>query len=198
MQVKLEKTIPLQATAGEAWLLLRDVSRVAECVPGARVTGQVDATHYRGEVRIKIGPAAATFKGEIEVRSLDAGKHELRLIGKGVDARGTSTATMDLTASLRDAGAGGSELLGVSTVSVTGKMANFGGRMLNQVADQILEQFAANFSTRVTAMGKGAAAEKAAAEIADSPGELHVLALLWRVFADFLRSLFGRKSGKAG
>jgi len=198
MQVKLEKTIPLQATAGEAWLLLRDVSRVAECVPGARVTGQVDATHYRGEVRIKIGPAAATFKGEIEVRSLDAGKHELRLIGKGVDARGTSTATMDLAASLRDAGAGGSELLGVSTVSVTGKMANFGGRMLNQVAAQILEQFAANFSTRVTAMGKGAAAEKAAAEIADSPGELHVLALLWRVFADFLRSLFGRKSGKAG
>jgi carbon monoxide dehydrogenase subunit G len=198
MQVKLEKTIPLQATAGEAWLLLRDVSRVAECVPGARVTGQVDATHYRGEVRIKIGPAAATFKGEIEVRSLDAGKHELRLIGKGVDARGTSTATMDLAANLRDAGAGGSELLGVSTVSVTGKMANFGGRMLNQVADQILEQFAANFSTRVTAMGKGAAAEKAAAEIADSPGELQALALLWRVFADFLRRLFGRKSGKAG
>jgi hypothetical protein len=105
---------------------------------------------------------------------------------------------MDLTASLREAGAGGSELLGVSTVSVTGKMANFGGRMLNQVADQILEQFAANFSTRVTAMGTGAAAEKAAAAIANSPGELHALALLWRVFADFLRSLFGRKSGKAG
>lgn len=198
MQVKLEKTIPLQATASEAWRLLRDVSRVAECVPGARVTEQVDATHYRGEVRVKIGPAAATFKGEIEVRSLDAGKHELQLIGKGMDARGTSTATMDLTASLRDVGAGGSELLGVSTVSVTGKMANFGGRMLNQVADQILEQFAANFSTRVTAMGTGAAAEKAAAAIANSPGELHAFALLWRVFADFLRSLFGRKSGKAG
>ena len=197
MQVKLEKTIPLQATSSEAWLLLRDVSRVAGCVPGARVTGQVDATHYRGEVRIKIGPAAATFKGEIEVRSLDAGKHELQLIGKGMDARGTSTATMDLTARLRDAGAGGSELLGVSAVSVTGKMASFGGRMLGHVADQILDQFAANFSTRVTAMGTGAAAEKAAARIADHPGELHALALLWRVFADFLRSLFGRKSGKA-
>jgi hypothetical protein len=47
-------------------------------------------------------------------------------------------------------------------------------------------------------MGKGSAAEKAAAAIADTPGELHALALLWRVFVDFLRSLFGRKSGKAG
>jgi carbon monoxide dehydrogenase subunit G len=198
MQVKLEKTIPLQASSSEAWQLLRDVSRVAECVPGARVTEQLDDTHYRGEVRVKIGPAAATFQGELEVRSLDEQKHELQLIGKGKDARGTSTATMDLTASLRDDGAGGSELRGISAVSVTGKMASFGGRMLNQVAEQILAQFAANFSTRVTAMGEGAAAEKAAAAIADNPGELHVFALLWRVFADFFRSLFGRKSGKAG
>ncbi|MGB7933703.1 MAG: SRPBCC family protein [Gammaproteobacteria bacterium] len=198
MQVKLEKTIPLQATSSEAWRLLRDVSRVAECVPGARVTEQLDETHYKGEVRVKIGPAAATFQGEFEVRSLDADKHQLQLIGKGKDARGTSTATMDLTASLHDDGAGRSELLGVSTVSVTGKMASLGGRMLNQVAEQILAQFAANFSTRVTAMGEGAAAEKATAAIANDPGELHAFALLWHVFADFLRRLFGRKSGKAG
>jgi carbon monoxide dehydrogenase subunit G len=197
MQVKLEKTIPLQATPNEAWRLLGDVSRVAECVPGARVTEQLDETHYRGEVRLKIGPAAATFQGEIEVKRLEADKHELQLIGKGKDARGTSSATMDLTASLRDDGAGGSELHGVSAVSVTGKMASFGGRMLNQVAEQILDQFAANFSTRVTAMGEGAAAEKAAAEIADSPKELHAFALFWRVFVDFFRSLFARKPGKA-
>jgi carbon monoxide dehydrogenase subunit G len=197
MQVKLEKTIPLQATSSEAWPLLRDVSRVAECVPGARVTEQVDETHYKGEVRVKIGPAAATFQGEIEVRSLDEQKHELQLIGKGKDARGTSSATMDLTASVRDDGAGGSELRGISAIAVTGKMASFGGRMLTQVADQILAQFAANFSTRVTAMGKGPAAEEAAAEIADNPEELHALALLWRVFVDFFRSLFARKSGKA-
>lgn len=196
MQVKLKKTVPLRATADEAWRLLQDVYRVAECVPGAHVTERLDDTHYKGEVRVKIGPAAATFQGDLEVRSLDAEKHELRLIGKGKDARGTSTATMDLTASLRDDGAGGSELLGVSEVSVTGKMASFGGRMLNQIADQILDQFAANFSTRLTAMGTGAAAEKAAA--ADNRGELHAFALLWRVFADFLRSLFGRKPGKAG
>ena len=197
MQVKLEKTIPLQASSGEAWRLLRDVSRVAECVPGARVTEQLDESHYKGEVRVKIGPAAATFQGEFEVRNLDEQKHQLQLIGKGKDARGTSTATMDLTASLRDVSTGGSELIGVSAVSVTGKMASFGGRMLSQVAEQILDQFAANFSTRVTAMGEGAAAEQAAAAIADSPEELHAFALFWRVFVDFVRSLFTRKPGKA-
>jgi carbon monoxide dehydrogenase subunit G len=196
MQVKLEKTIPLQATTGAAWGVLRDVARVAECVPGARVTEQVDDSHYKGEVRVKIGPATATFQGELEVRSLDEQKHELQLIGKGKDARGTSSASMDLTASLRDNNAGGSELRGVSTVSVTGKLASFGGRMLTQVADQILAQFAGNFANRVSAMGKGAAAE-AAADIADNPGELHAFALFWRVFLGFLRSLFTRKPPQA-
>jgi carbon monoxide dehydrogenase subunit G len=197
MQVKLEKTIPLEATTGEAWGVLRDVSRVAECVPGARVTEQVDDSHYKGEVLVKIGPAAATFQGELEVRSLDEQKHEPQLIGKGRDSRGTSSATMDLTASLHDNNAGGSELRGVSTVSVTGKLASFGGRMLTQVADQILAQFAGNFANRVTAMGKGAASKAAAANVADSPGELHVFALFWRVFVGFFRSLFARKPCKA-
>jgi carbon monoxide dehydrogenase subunit G len=197
MQVKLEKTISLQATTGEAWGLLRDVSRVAECVPGARVTEQLDDSHFKGEVRVKIGPAATTFQGDLEVRSLDAQKHELQLIGKGRDTRGTSSATMDLTASVRDNGAGGSELLGVSTVSVTGKLAGFGGRMLTQVADQLLAQFAANFANRVTAAGTGTAAVAAAANSADNPGELDAFALFWRALLGFFRSLFTRKPPQA-
>jgi carbon monoxide dehydrogenase subunit G len=197
MQVKLEKTIPLQATTGEAWRLLRDVSRVAECVPGARVTEQVDDSHYKGEVRVKIGPATTIFQGEFEVSRLDEQKHELQLIGKGRDARGTSGATMDLTASLRDNSAGGSELLGVSTVSVTGKLASFGGRMLNQVANQLLAQFADNFANRVTAAGTGSAANTAGAAGVDSTQELHAFALFWRVFLEFFRSLFTRKPRKA-
>jgi carbon monoxide dehydrogenase subunit G len=193
MQVKLEKTIALPASSGVAWEVLRDVSRVAECVPGARVTEQVDDSHYKGEVRVKIGPAATTFQGDLEVRNLDERKHELQLIGKGRDAKGTSSATMDLTASLRENGAGGSELLGVSIVTVTGKLASFGGRMLAQVADQILAQFAANFANRVTMADSGTAAVTGAANIADDPGELHAFALFWRVFLDFFRSLFTRK-----
>ena len=197
MQVKLEKTIPLQATTGDAWTLLRDVPRVAECVPGARVTEQVDDAHYKGEVHVRMGPAAVTFQGELEVRSLDEQKHELQLIGKGRDARGTSSATMDLTASLRESGAGASELLGVSTVSVTGKLASFGGRMLTQVADQILAQFAANFANRLTTAGTGSTTITVAANVADNPAELHAFALLWHAFLGFLRSLFTRKPPEA-
>lgn len=195
MQVKLEKTVSLQSTPEVVWQLLQDVPRVAECMPGARITEQLDDSHYRGEVRVKIGPATATFKGDVEVRGIDPSRHELKLVGKGKDSRGTSTATMDLTASLRTDENGQAELVGVSEVSVTGKMATFGGRMMNQVADQILDQFAANFSSQVTATGTETVSGTATAT---QPEELNALVLLWRALLGFFRDLLGRKPRASG
>ena len=64
MQVKIEKTFPLAAPPAAAWALLQDIRAVAECMPGARITEQIDATHYKGQVSVKLGPAAAQFAGE--------------------------------------------------------------------------------------------------------------------------------------
>jgi carbon monoxide dehydrogenase subunit G len=200
MQVKLEKTVSLQSNPEAAWQLLQDVPRVAECMPGARITEQLDDSRYRGEVRVKIGPASATFKGDVEVKRIDPAQHELQLLGKGKDTRGTSSATMDLTATLRTGANGQTELVGVSAVSVTGKLASFGGRMMNQVADQLLDQFATNFSARLTAGANGTAPAAAGNETAAAgqPGELNALALLWRALLGYLKDLFRHKTGTSG
>jgi carbon monoxide dehydrogenase subunit G len=199
MQVKLEKVIPIDAPAEAAWKLLQDIPRVAECMPGAQITEQVDETHYKGQVKVKIGPVAAAFKGEIEIKGINADRRELVLAGKGAEVTGTSAANMDLTARIRDAGEGKCEMEGTSVVTVTGKIASFGGRMLTQVSDQILKQFVANFADRVLAMGAGAAAEQAAARLAGEPKALSALALAWHAVVEFIKSLFGgTKSRPAG
>ena len=46
---------------------------------------------------------------------------------------------------------GTSNLVGRSEVTMSGKAAAFGGRMMGSVADQILKQFAGNFSAQVQA-----------------------------------------------
>ena len=118
--------------------------------------------------------------------------------GKGTDVKGTSSATMDLTASVRESEAGKCEVVGVAEVSVTGKMASLGGRMMNQVADQILNQFGANFINNVVAMGEGEAAEEAAVKVAEQPKELNGLAFAWSLFIGFFKNLFGGKSKSEG
>lgn len=195
MEVKLEKVYPLPAPADAAWRFLQDIRGVAECMPGAKITEQIDATHYKGQVAVKLGPASATFNGEITVKEVDAAQRRLSLVAKGSDTKGSSAATMDLIASIRPIDATRSELLGESKVTVSGKMAAFGGRMMAQVSDQILQQFAANFSNRVAVPAQKSAGEpRPAAAAAPQSSELNAVTLVWRVFISFFRGLFTKKA----
>ncbi|MEJ2652919.1 MAG: carbon monoxide dehydrogenase [Gammaproteobacteria bacterium] len=126
---------------------------------------------------------------------MPADERKMEMDGKGTDVTGASAATMNLTARVQESSEGHCELVGVSNVTVTGKLANFGGRMMTQVSDQILKQFGDNFATRVIAQGEGADAEQAAAAVAKQPKELNALALIWHALLGFFKSLFG--GGKA-
>jgi carbon monoxide dehydrogenase subunit G len=194
VKVELDKTYPVAASANAAWKLLQDIEAVASCMPGAEITGQSDETHFKGTVKIKVGPAVASFRGDIEVQGIDAEKRELILLGKGSDTKGTSSASMLLTASIRETGSDQCELIGHSEVTVNGKMANFGGRMMDAISQKILQQFADNFSNKVIAMGEGADAEAAAVRVASAPQELNGLSLVWHLVKDYLNKLFSRES----
>jgi len=198
MQVNLDKTFSIAAPAGNGWKFLQDIPGVAGCMPGAEITETIDDSHYKGEIKAKVGPATMAFKGDIEVKGVDAEKRELHLIGRGQDTKGTSSATMDLTASIVDTGDGQFDLKGAAQVAVTGKAASLGGRMMTQVADQILNQFGKNFANNVMAMGAGEDAQEAREELAEQPKELNGLAFAWSVLIGFLRSLFGGGRSSAG
>lgn len=194
MKVQLEKSFPLPATADAAWVLLQDVEAVAGCMPGARITERVDESHYRGTVTVKLGPASLAFRGEVEVREVDPAARALRLVGRGTDTTGTSGAGMDLRARIEAVDAASCRLQGNAEVSVSGKAATFGGRLMQGVADQVLQQFVANFSARLPAVqaGEAVVAESAAASV-QAPPALNGLALLWAMVRDWFHQLFAAK-----
>lgn len=205
MQVKLEKRFPLSVEAETAWQQLSDIRSVAECMPGAEVTEQVDERHYKGQIRVKVGPASMQFRGDIEVLSIDAGEREIRLVGKGADTKGTSSATLDLRAMICESD-GQAELVGVSEVSVTGKMASLGGRMLTQVSEQLVKQFAQRFNERL--ITQPAATDEPQGQSGESldepppaprtrPRELNALAFAWSVIVGLIKGLLGRGSKQA-
>ena len=163
MEVKLDKRYPIDASPAQVWAVLRDVRAVAGCMPGASITEQIDARHYKGAVKVKIGPALAAFAGDIEVLALDEAAQRTQLLGKGADKSG-STAAMNLNAHVEPGGTPGlSVLVGEAVVTVNGKFAQFGGRMMVQVSDMILGQFADNFRIAAAAVPVAAAPVAAAA-----------------------------------
>jgi uncharacterized protein len=194
MKVQIEKTFPMPGSADTAWEFLQDIEAVTGCMPGAKITERIDATHYKGTVTVKVGPATLSFRGEVEVRDLDAAKKSLHLLGKGTDTTGSSAASMDLDARIEAAEGGSSNLVGISEVSMSGKAAAFGGRMVNTVADQILNQFAANFAAQIAARSAPRADAAASPPPPPAATELNGLALAWTVFKSWLRGLFSRKA----
>ena len=126
MKVSLEKTYPVPASADTTWALLQDIEAVAGCMPGARITERVDERHYKGTVAVRFGPANMTFRGEVEVVSIETDGRTLQLIGKGTDTTGGSGASMDLTARVEAIDGDKSNLVGKSEVSMSGKAATFG------------------------------------------------------------------------
>jgi uncharacterized protein len=206
MKVELEKTFAMPGSAEVAWTFLQDIEAVAGCMPGAKITERLPEGGYKGTVTVRVGPATMSFRGEVDVRDIDPAARSLRLLGKGTDSTGSSGASMDLAARIEAVDERSSNLVGKSEVSMSGKAAAFGGRMMNSVADQVLKQFADNFASRVSALAAASvdaivpplasAVDAPPAVIAVAPAaapELNGLALMWAVFKNWLRGLFGNR-----
>ena len=200
MKVQLDKTFPMPSSPAIAWKFLQDVEAVAACMPGAQLTEKVDENRHKGTVKVRVGPATMSFRGEVEVQDVDSATQSLRLLGKGTDSTGNSGVSMNLLARIEAVDGGLSQLVGSSEVSISGKAAAFGGRMMDAVADKILLQFADNFAAEVAALqdpGSRAAdagdGEPTVVAPARRATELNALALGWAVFMDWLRGLFTKK-----
>lgn len=208
MKITIEKSLDLPLSPTLAWEMLQDMEGVASCLPGAKITEQVDETHYKGTVSVKLGPATVSFKGNIEIAGRDAAARTLHIIGTGSDTGGTSGASLDLNASIEALPGGGARLSGISDVTVTGKVATFGARLMNSVSEVLLQKFFANLAARAEALR--AAQPAPAAEESTTPAmaassplptpmpapaaetKLNALTLLWAIIKDFLANLFRR------
>jgi uncharacterized protein len=216
MEVKLDKRYPIAASADQAWAVLSDIRATGACMPGAQITEQLDDTHFKGSVKSKVGPAVMNFGGEITVLGIDASKRSMEMLGKGADKAGSS-ASMNLAAHVEPgAAADQCVLVGMATIVVSGKLAQFGSRLLVPVSDALLAQFADNFRAAAAAVpvagkfsGAADSGETTITRMLDhgqAPGavpgpppapapvkELNALALMWTVIKGWFAGLFGKR-----
>src|SRR5271157_3015821 len=147
-------------------------------------------------------PSAVSMRATRFMEAPELPVLSVRLLGKGTDSTGSSGASMNLVARIDTADGGLCTLVGMSEISMSGKAAVFGGRMMSTVADQILQQFAANFAAQVSAL-QALRASTASASDAHSSAvavpalqakPLNVLALAWTIFKGWLRGLRAKKT----
>jgi carbon monoxide dehydrogenase subunit G len=129
----------------EAWRVLTDLERIAPCLPGAQLT-EVEGETYRGQVKVKVGPILAQFKGQASFVSRDDAAHTATLKGEGRDTTGKGNASAMITAELTAVDATSTRCVVNTDLSISGKVAQFGRGALADVSDKLLAQFVENLN----------------------------------------------------
>lgn len=123
----------------EAWEQFNDIATVAECFPGAVVTS-ADEESFSGTVKVKLGPIALQYNGAGSFVEKDEAARRMVVDAKGKDKRGNGTAGAHVTLSMSEAGSA-TDIEVVTDLSVTGKPAQFGRGVMQDVSDKLLGQF---------------------------------------------------------
>ena len=164
----LNHEFTVNVPVAEAWAILTDLERIAPCLPGAQLT-EVEGDTYRGQVKIKVGPILAQFKGQASFVSRDDVAHKASLKGEGRDTTGKGNASAIITAELTSVTPTSTKCTVHTDLSISGKVAQFGRGALADVSDKLLAQFSENLNQLISAAPVPSA--PVVAEAAPAPSE---------------------------
>jgi uncharacterized protein len=148
--MELTNSFVVPADIETTWARLLDVEALAPCFPGATLTGY-DGETFTGTVKVKLGPVSLTYGGLAHFVSADAEARAAVIEASGKETRGTSTARATIQVHL--VADQERTTVNVSTdLAITGRPAQFGRGVMEDVAGRIIDQFAANLAVSMATL----------------------------------------------
>ncbi|MDQ3615226.1 MAG: SRPBCC family protein [Actinomycetota bacterium] len=165
--MELVHTFTVPASVEDTWAAFMDLEMVAGCFPGATLSS-VDGDEFKGSCKVKLGPIALVYSGVGEFVQRDESTHRFVIDAKGKDKRGNGTAGATVTATLAPATLGSTMVEVATDLTITGKPAQFGRGLIQDVSDKLLKQFVTCLESKVGATDASAIPSDVAATTVSS------------------------------
>jgi len=185
MALTLQNEFVVSAGVEPTWRLLLDLERVSRCLPGAAVEPGGEDGRLLGTMRVKLGPIAMTYKGTARLDDVDETARAAVVAVEGKETRGQGSASARIRSTL--AAEGDATRVRIETeLNVTGRPAQFGRGIMQDVAAKMLADFADCLSRTL-----------AETPVEDAPAPaLDLTPAVGSVFVERLRRLLGRLVGR--
>lgn len=144
----IEGKFTLQAPIQEVWGFLLDPETLISCIPGAEKMEAIDDKTYESVVKQKVGPISVRFKFTTTLTEIDPPRH-LKAVGRGEDIGKAGTFTQKTTVNLTEISKDSVEVSYSSNVSLVGRLATFGDRIMRAKAKEVGEEVTKNFQERL-------------------------------------------------
>ncbi|MDQ3361083.1 MAG: SRPBCC family protein [Actinomycetota bacterium] len=140
--MKLNNEFTVDVPVKDVWNVLLDLERITPCLPGASLTEETGEREYDGAMKVKLGPVTQQYKGTVKIQEADESAHRAVLRADGKDARGQGTASATITSTLHEEGNGSTRVSVETDMQITGRAAQFGQGIQQQVSEKLLGRFA--------------------------------------------------------
>ena len=164
----LEHSFTIPVPPEQAWQTLLDVEQVAPCMPGATVDS-FDGEVVTGKIKVKVGPVQMTYAGTARFTERDEKTKTVVLEASGKETRGSGTAAATVHSSLQDEG-GQTRVVVRTSMTVTGRPAQFGRGVMAEVGGRIIEKFATNLAAQLSGGATASAVASTPAGAAEASG----------------------------
>jgi carbon monoxide dehydrogenase subunit G len=155
--MKLSNDFTVAAPLERTWETLLNVERVAGCLPGASIEPVGEDGMYRGSMRIKVGPVTIAYSGTVRLADVDTDQHVASFEARATETKGAGTAAAVIRNRVEPAG-DGTHVVVETDLNVTGRAAQFGRGLMEDVASKMLADFAGRLEQLVL---EGASATQA-------------------------------------
>jgi carbon monoxide dehydrogenase subunit G len=136
----MENEFTVEAPVEQAWETLLDLERITPCLPGAALEEE-SGDEYKGTMTIRLGPVTQKYNGTVSFEETDEEARRAVLKADGKDARGQGTASATITSTLTEED-GGTKVHVETDMRLTGRAAQFGRGVQQEVATKLINQFA--------------------------------------------------------
>src|SRR5918911_660622 len=136
----MENEFTVDAPVEQAWETLLDLERITPCLPGAALEEE-SGDEYKGTMTIRLGPVTQKYNGTVSFEETDEESRRAVLKADGKDARGQGTASATITSTLSEEN-GGTKVRVETDMHLTGRAAQFGRGVQQDVATKLINQFA--------------------------------------------------------
>jgi uncharacterized protein len=163
----MENEFTVEAPVEQAWETLLDLERITPCLPGAALEEE-SGDEYKGTMTIRLGPVTQKYNGTVSFEETDEESRRAVLKADGKDARGQGTASATITSTLTEEDSG-TKVHVETDMHLTGRAAQFGRGVQQEVATKLINQFAECLEKEI--MGENTREEPDQPEATEEPEE---------------------------
>ncbi|MBK6720919.1 MAG: SRPBCC family protein [Sphingomonadales bacterium] len=122
------------------WPVLLDVYRVAPCMPGASIESG-EGNDYVGRIKVRLGPVEMVYRGDLHFTQRVDASHALAVEGAAKDTKGGGGAKAKVSLKVAEHGLSACMVSIHSDYAVSGKAAQFGRGVMEEVAEKLMNEF---------------------------------------------------------